>query len=301
MRLRRRGLMLGGLTAAAAPIVRPAMAGPIISAPGSADDPMRAGPLVGPEMQPWQRYAVPVQGAPGRPAITIVIDDMGVMHPGTSRAAALPGPLTLSWFPFARHLPEQIGAAAARGHETTLHMPMQATSNSTSQTGPDPLRIDLPPAENLARLRAAIDVIPGSVGINNHMGSVATRSVPLMDIVALETRARGLLFLDSVVIPHSVAASQARAVGVPAASRDVFIDHVPTLAGVRAQLELTERMARRLGNVIAIGHPHPWTLEGLEAWLPTLQAKGFVLWPLSAAVAWRNALPPPALGPDRVV
>ena len=32
------------------------------------------------------------------------------------------------------------------------------------------------------------------------------------------------------------------------------------------------------------------TLDALEAWLPTLTDKGFVLWPLSAAVALRNRI-----------
>ena len=63
---------------------------------------------------------------------------------------ALPAPLTLAWFPFARNLPEQVAVATARGHETMLHMPMQAFSSCIAWTGPDPLRIDLPPEENLA-------------------------------------------------------------------------------------------------------------------------------------------------------
>ena len=42
--------------------------------------------------------------------------------------------------------------------------------------------------------------------------------------------------------------------------------------------------------MVAIGHPRPHTLDALEAWLPTLAAKGFVLWPLAATVAYENNL-----------
>jgi polysaccharide deacetylase 2 family uncharacterized protein YibQ len=42
------------------------------------------------------------------------------------------------------------------------------------------------------------------------------------------------------------------------------------------------------GQAIAIGHPLPLTLDEFEACLPTLDAKGFVLWPVSAVVALRN-------------
>lgn len=239
---------------------------------------------------PWRRNALPVETTACRPAIAIIIDDMGATHPLTERCVRLPGPLTMSWFPFAPNLPAQIAAAREQGHEATLHMPMQSFSNSTRQTGPDPLRVDLPPEVNLARLRAAFDAVPDIVGLNNHMGCVATRSVPLMDLVAAETKARGMLFVDSVTIPHSVAAARHEAAGVPTAARDVFIDYANEPGVVRGQLATIETFARRYGFCIAIGHPRPHTVAALEEWLPTLDAKGFDLWPISKAVAWRNGL-----------
>jgi polysaccharide deacetylase 2 family uncharacterized protein YibQ len=239
-------------------------------------------------LPPWQSNAIKPPVLDGRPAITIVVDDMGWVHPYTERAASLPGPLTLSWFPFAHHLADQIGAAMAFGHETTLHMPMQAHTNSIAQTGPDPLRIDLPPEVNLARLKTAMDAVPLSVGLNNHMGSVATKDAALMSLVAAETKRRGYLFLDSITVAHSVAESCAVAAGVPAAGRDIFIDWKMRPDIIATQLNAIEVMARRTGHVIAIGHPRPMTLEALAAWLPTLADKGFALWPLSAAIAWRN-------------
>jgi polysaccharide deacetylase 2 family uncharacterized protein YibQ len=285
--LGRRGVAAGifaciGQTASAGPILQPTLT-PFNQLPATTLAPLPA----------WRANAAFAEPLRGRPAITIVLDDLGVMQPGTSQAVALPGPLTLSWFPFARHLTPQIAAASARGHETTLHMPMQAHGNSIAQTGPDPLRIDVPAIENTRRLQAAIAAIPDCVGINNHMGSVATLNAPLMDLVAQEAMRRGLLFLDSVTVPHSIGESRARAAGVPAASRDVFLDHVPTLEAVRTQLVIIEAMARSRGSVVAIGHPHPWTLTALESWLPGLEAKGFVLWPLSAAIARSNLLVPP--------
>jgi polysaccharide deacetylase 2 family uncharacterized protein YibQ len=236
---------------------------------------------------PFIRYAVAAPVTRGRPIICVVIDDLGVMHRGTERVLAMPAPLTLSWFPFAPHLPEQVAEGLARGHEATLHMPMQSFSNSTYQTGPDPLRIDLPPEVNLARLRAAMAAVPSAVGLNNHMGSVATHDAALMALVARETRAQGMLFLDSLTIGGSQGFRQADAAGVPAASRDYFIDNTNSPAAIATALGQIEAHARRHGNVIAIGHPRPHTVEALEAWLPTLPGKGFVLWPLAATIALR--------------
>jgi len=263
-----RRTVLSGLIAASA-IAAPAVAQ---LAPEGGPAAARQGPA-----PRWQRYAVAPPMLDGRPAITIVIDDMGVVHSGTQRVVALPGLLTLAWFPFAKSLPEQIAAAAARGHEAILHMPMQATGNSIAWTGPDPLRIDLPPAENLRRLQAALDAVPDTVGLNNHMGSVATRDQALMDLVAQEAKRREMLVLDSVTVGHSLAARQASLAGVPAASRDIFIDYLSDANVIRGQLALIEATARRHGHVIAIGHPWPLTVEALETWVPTLANRGFAL------------------------
>ncbi len=280
----RRAVLASLLTATAAVPVRGADAQSVPPAPAAAG-------LAGqPALPTWRRHAVPVDMADKRPKIALVIDDMGVMRARTLQALMLPGPLTLAWFPFAPDLPEQMAAAAARGHEALLHMPMQAHTDSILQTGPDPLRVDLPAEENLARLRGAIAAVPGVVGLNNHMGSVATRDPALMDLMALQVRAHGMLFLDSVVVPHSVAITRAEAAGVPSAARDVFLDNSPDRGVIRAQLADLETFALRHGYAIGIGHPRPHTLAALEEWLPTLAAKGFVLWPIAATVALRNGM-----------
>jgi polysaccharide deacetylase 2 family uncharacterized protein YibQ len=119
---------------------------------------------------------------------------------------------------------------------------------------------------------------------------VATKDAALMDIVAREAADHGMLFLDSVTIPHSVALARAEIAGVPAAARDVFIDHVSDGGIIAGQLAQIEHAARRSGYAIAIGHPRPLTIAALEKWLPTLAAKGFVLWPIAATVALRNRI-----------
>ena len=288
------GLATGATSLAAAAAVRAASGSgipPQLLAAVPPPDAIQA--AVGPDamlLPQWRANAIAQPRMTGRPAIVVVVDDMGWMHPHTERAVALPGPLTLSWFPFARNLPEQVASGAARGHEATLHMPMQVHSNSILQTGPDPLRIDLPPAVNLQRLKTAMDAVPQTVGLNNHMGTVATCDPALMDLVAAETKARGMLFLDSIVIGRSVALARAEAAGVPAAGRDFFIDWQMHPAVIAQALADIEAAARKNGHTIAIGHPRTLTLEALEAWLPTLDKKGFDLWPLSTAVALRNGI-----------
>ncbi len=297
----RRRALAGGLLAATSLGLSAAHAVPLSLMPEPFRDmPSEGHPLATPVLPSggsavptWRRFAVTPQPPNGRPIICVVVDDLGVMHKGTERIVAMPGPLTLSWFPFASNLAEQVAGGAARGHEATLHMPMQSFSNSTYQTGPDPLRVDLPPVENIRRLRAAIAAVPNVVGLNNHMGSVATHDAALMELVAHETREHSMLFLDSLTIGGSQGWRQAEAAGVPTASRDIFIDDKNNAHLIQEQLAQIERSARIHGHVIAIGHPRPLTVDALEAWLPTLPQKGFVLWPLAATVALRGNLPLP--------
>ena len=46
---------------------------------------------------------------------------------------------------------------------------------------------------------------------------------------------------------------------------------------------------RSQGYVVAIGHPHEATLHALAEWLPTLQAKGLALAPITAILRKRNS------------
>jgi len=73
-------------------------------------------------------------------------------------------------------------------------------------------------------------------------------------------------------------------IGLPNASRHVFLDEHMSLDAVRKSLALLEQTARRSGMAIAIGHPHPTTNSVLEEWLPAAKQRGFDLVPVSWVV-----------------
>jgi polysaccharide deacetylase 2 family uncharacterized protein YibQ len=75
-------------------------------------------------------------------------------------------------------------------------------------------------------------------------------------------------------------------------ARDVFIDHDESRESVRARLDDIERIAKRVGQAVAIGHPHDRTVEALERWLPTLAERGLTLAPISALVMRRQSAAP---------
>ena len=116
--------------------------------------------------------------------------------------------------------------------------------------------------------------MPGAVGVNNHMGSVATADPRVMRAVVGVLSRRGLFFLDSRTTDATVAEKTAEEAAVPAVSRRVFLDDVATEDAVRRQLEELVRRAKQEGEAVAIGHPYPATLAVLEKELPGLAGRG---------------------------
>jgi len=248
----------------------PAMASP------ATESPDRASPA-------WLRYAAAMPATMGRPVIAIILDDMGLDRPRSKRAVMLSAPVTLSYLPYARHLAEQTAGAHSRGHELMVHLPMEPIDRRENP-GPHALLKALPEAELVKRLEWALSRFTGYVGVNNHMGSRLTRDPRAMAVVMGRLKAHGLLFVDSRTSIRSVAAVAARDAQVPNAERNIFLDHVDRLDAIQGQLETVERVARRQGFAIAIGHPRDATLTALESWMAGARARGFVFVPVSAIV-----------------
>jgi polysaccharide deacetylase 2 family uncharacterized protein YibQ len=251
----------------------PAAVGPAAGPAEVLDRPARqTADLVRPRLRP---VAPPSASPEGRRAgtIAIIIDDMGPARAWSERAIALPAPLTMSFLPYARTLPELVAMARGRGHQIFLHMPMEPVGETAP--GPNALLAGMAPDTLRERLGWAIGRVPDAVGMNNHMGSRLTTDPAAMAVVMAELARSGLVFIDSRTSSRSVAAAAAAVAGLPHSSRDIFLDHFPTAGFVRRQLESLEATAHRAGTAIAIGHPLPVTLGALEAWIPAAKTRGF--------------------------
>lgn len=236
-----------------------------------------------PELKPESKLkpesVVRRTGAPAK--IIVIIDDMGMDRRRSKAIAELPGPLTLAYLPYAPDLPEETGAAKARGHELIIHMPMEPMDAHTNP-GPIALRAGMNFAEMDVMLAKAFASFDGYAGINNHMGSKLTQDASAMRHVMAALKARDLLFVDSKTIGSSVASHMAAEAGLRYADRDVFLDNVNTVEAVKKNLHQLEQIADRKGYAIAIGHPRDGTIGALKEWLPTLKKRGFELIPVSS-------------------
>ena len=241
-------------------------------------------PHIGSSKTPaWLANAAAMPAVNGRPMIALVIDDLGLSQRKARRTIALPAPLTLAFLPYAHNLPALADAGRRAGHELLVHVNMEPKDHDVDP-GQNALLTSLGDDELRRRLEWALGRFDGYIGINNHMGSRFTEWPEGMEIVIETLKRRGLLYLDSVTSDKSVGPALARAHGEPYASRDVFLDHDRHPDSIARQLRQTERIARRRGYAIAIGHPYDVTFEALQHWLPDVVRRGFVMVPLSAIV-----------------
>ena len=102
------------------------------------------------------------------------------------------------------------------------------------------------------------------VGTNNHMGSVMTADATRMRWVLEEVRDRRLFFIDSRTTARSVAATLSREMGIPSASRRVFLDDSRGFADIEREWARALRYADTEGSALIIGHVYPETLAALR-------------------------------------
>jgi polysaccharide deacetylase 2 family uncharacterized protein YibQ len=215
--------------------------------------------------------------------IAIVLDDFGYASRDRSlieRFCTLPQPLTFAILPNEGQIAFLLELAREHGHEVILHLPMEPDDPEKSP-GEGAIEVAQDGDEIRKRVRAALGKVPSAVGVNNHMGSKATADTRVMKQVLHELKDRGLFFLDSRTSAESVAYSQAEKMGVPALSRDIFIDPVDDRQTVEAKLWELADLAARSGRAVGIGHDRESTLHALQAVLPRLERRGFRLVPLS--------------------
>ena len=212
------------------------------------------------------------------PRIAIIIDDLGYHSANGHRAIRLPGPVTFSFLPGAPNARTLAEQANERGKEVLLHLPLQAASGDGQRSEPSEIGMDMS-RERLGRvLNDALQSVPHVSGINSHRGSLMTRHPGHMRWLMEEISAHEhLFFIDSYTHHESVALQIARETGVDAIRRDVFLDPDPSPETVAREFERMKALARQRGQVIAIGHPYPATLDLLERELPLLAEQGFEL------------------------
>lgn len=227
------------------------------------------------EIEPLAETAASTRLPPGTARLAIILDDLGADRAAAESIFALGYPLTISVLPGHEHSAEIASEAHHRGLEVMLHLPMQAAAGKPE---PEELHAGMNQKEVAAMLNEFLERVPDAVGVNNHQGSQATADSDLMRKLMPALHERRLFYVDSRTTAATVAFETAKQAGVPAAFRNVpFLDDAPEVAAVRKQLQLAFHGAHEKGEALAIGHPHPATIEALRELLPQAQPQGIQL------------------------
>ncbi|MCP4490793.1 MAG: divergent polysaccharide deacetylase family protein [Gammaproteobacteria bacterium] len=215
-------------------------------------------------------------GAEQRPVLSLVIDDLGYSFQHGRRAIELKGDHTYAIIPGTSYGRKLARLADTHKKEVILHLPLQAI-NSSASSEPNALNETMDEdqlANNLVDMLSEISMIRG---VNNHMGSHLTQIDYFMRPIMEGIRAynQNLYFLDSRTSPNSIAYTEAINSGLSSVRRDVFLDNDHANSeSIHLQYQVWLQKARIQGHAIAIGHPHPATIDYLSQTIPAA-SKGF--------------------------
>ena len=238
--------------------------------------------------RPLIAYARPVVATAANanmPRIAIVISGLGIGTKTTEDALALPGPVTLAFAPYGSDLDHAAAHARAEGHELLLQLPMEPFDYPDNDPGPQTLLTSLAPEQNIDRMHWLMSRFQGYVGVANYMGSRFTASDAAFAPVLREVSKRGLMYLDDGASPRSLAGQIAGANNLPFAKASIVIDAVPTPNEIDRALARLETIARDGGIAVGVASALPVSLAHIAKWAKSAESHGFLLVPISAAVA----------------
>ena len=202
--------------------------------------------------------------------LSIVIDDFGYRPVEENKVLQMPAAISVAVLPNATFAREMAIKANQSGHEVLIHLPMAPLSKQPLEK--DTLTPEMSSAEIERIIRDAVGKVPYAVGLNNHMGSKMTSSLPGMQKVMQVLNHYNFYFLDSMTIGNSQSIPASQGTHVKVLKRRVFLDDSLNAAAIRQQFTRAVKLAQRDGYAIAIGHPHPNTVRVLQQMLPTLPA-----------------------------
>ena len=217
-----------------------------------------------------------ISGKVQKSRIIFIIDDIGYNKKIADLLFSLDHHVTLAilpQLPYSKYFAEE---GKKRGFPTILHLPLEPEDREVDP-GPGKITMDMGANEIKEVLDKDLASVPGVLGVNNHMGSRATRDRSIMYMILKELKQKQLIFLDSMTSPNSNAYKVAYALGMPVLKRDVFLDNRDDDEYISQHIEEALQIAKQTGVVVVIGHYRQKTLSAIKKATPRLESEGFEL------------------------
>jgi len=143
-----------------------------------------------------------------------------------------------------------------------VHVPMQAVNYPHPE--PNTMNIDWSYEQVKNRINKIHKLFPNAKFINNHTGSKFTANIQSMGKLFKILKKDNLGFVDSRTTCYSKAKNVEMIYNIPFYSRDIFLDNKQNVKYIQNQLKKAVILAKKRGYAIAIGHPHPATIQALK-------------------------------------
>ena len=194
-----------------------------------------------------------------KPRLAIIIDDVSTKRQ-VQRINSLHITLTKSFLPPSHDRPNTPRLAKLEKFYM-VHLPMEAQSFTAEE--PYTLRVSDSKTNIFKRVQEIKKLFPKVHYINNHTGSKFTADETAMNKLIYALNKNKIHFIDSRTTAQTKAPKVMKSYGFKYVARDVFLDHEMQKDYVISQIKKAIQVAKKHGTAIAIGHPHPNTLQAL--------------------------------------
>jgi polysaccharide deacetylase 2 family uncharacterized protein YibQ len=219
--------------------------------------------------------------AGGPPRVAVLLNGLGVPGaPDGDIIKGLPPPVSIAYGAYGRSLQERVAQAREEGHEVLLAIPLEPNDYPAEDPGPHVLLTTLPTNDNIKRLQWLMSRYTGYVGVTNYMGAKFEATPSALKPVLEEVKQRGLIYFDDGTVQSSTAGQIAKDLELEYATAQIILD-ASTLDEALAELEAA---AKTQGAAIGVAKAEPNTVKRIADWAGSLEDKGLVLVPVSAAM-----------------
>jgi len=215
--------------------------------------------------------------------VAIIIDDIGNDLAPVRELLKFDAAITFAILPFCSHTHDAAKMLHAAQREILLHLPMEPASFPREKPGNGALYTDMNNQELLSQLDKNLASVPYISGVNNHMGSKFMADGDKLRLIFERLKKNNLFFIDSRTTSDSRALAVSEKVGLPLASRRIFLDNKRDYKDIyKILVEIAQNKGSGdASSFIVIGHPYPETIRALKDALPVLRANGVAIVPAS--------------------
>jgi len=201
--------------------------------------------------------------------IAIIIDDFGNDISTAEKFIDSKINYTVSIIPFLKYSTICAEYAKKTGKEIMLHLPMEPENNKRVEQEMITVNMN---KNNLERfINASLKNIPGSKGVNNHMGSKATKNYGTMYQALEFLSKKNLYFVDSLTAFNSSCENVSKNLKIKFAKRDIFLDNFDSLPYIQNRLNELISTAKNNSTAIGIGHARLNTFTAIENFRSTFE------------------------------